>query len=147
MITSFYVTNRQKINIDDLYVGSSRSIYWYTIGVNWRAPIAWACGVAPAMPGFISAVNPTVVVPRACTRIYYINFLTGFTIGSVVFILLHLIFPARGVDTFVRSPVSKYNNILHFRNKCDEEAEAAMMRDRFIVDEEDDAVMKTARMV
>lgn len=147
MITSFYVINRQKINVDDLFVGSSKSIYWYTAGTNWRAPVAWACGVAPSMPGFISAVNPSVVVPRGCTRIYYINFLTGFLIASVLFVLLHRVFPARGVDSFVGSPVTRYNNILHFRNKWDHQAEVLIAQERRVIDEEEYAVMKTAHMV
>ncbi|KAJ5720108.1 Allantoin permease [Penicillium malachiteum] len=37
MISSYFVINRQKIKVDDLYIGNSTSIYWYTWGVNWRA--------------------------------------------------------------------------------------------------------------
>ena len=40
MISSYYVVNRQKIKVDDLYVGNRSSIYWYSYGVNWRAPVA-----------------------------------------------------------------------------------------------------------
>lgn len=40
MISSYFVVNRCKINIDDLYVGNKTSIYWYTYGINWRAIIA-----------------------------------------------------------------------------------------------------------
>lgn len=40
MAASYLVINKQKLNIDDLYHGDRRSIYWYTKGVNWRAPIA-----------------------------------------------------------------------------------------------------------
>jgi NCS1 family nucleobase:cation symporter-1 len=40
MVASYLVVNRQKINVDDLFHGGSSSIYWYTAGVNWRAPIA-----------------------------------------------------------------------------------------------------------
>lgn len=40
MISSYYLVNRQKINVDHLYVGNSESIYWFTAGINWRAPIA-----------------------------------------------------------------------------------------------------------
>ncbi|KAJ5731712.1 Allantoin permease [Penicillium malachiteum] len=37
MISSYFVINRQKIKVDDLYIGNSTSLYWYTWGVNWRA--------------------------------------------------------------------------------------------------------------
>lgn len=40
MISSYYIVNRQKILVDDLYHGDKMSIYWYTFGINWRAPIA-----------------------------------------------------------------------------------------------------------
>jgi nucleobase:cation symporter-1, NCS1 family len=40
MISSYYVVNKQKINIDHLFVGNSESIYWFSAGINWRAPIA-----------------------------------------------------------------------------------------------------------
>jgi NCS1 family nucleobase:cation symporter-1 len=40
MISSYYVVNRRKINVDDLFRGNKSSIYWYTYGINWRAPLA-----------------------------------------------------------------------------------------------------------
>jgi NCS1 family nucleobase:cation symporter-1 len=40
MVSSYLLVNKQKINVDDLYLGSSSSIYWYTMGVNWRATVA-----------------------------------------------------------------------------------------------------------
>lgn len=116
------------------------------MGVNWRAPIAWACGAAPAMPGFISAVNPNVVVPRACTRIYYINFLTGFLIASVIFVLLHSLFPARSVQNFVRSSTTKDNTIVYYRDKWDDLAEV-VEREYVIPGKDEQAVMQTAHTV
>lgn len=40
MISSYLVINHGKIKVDDLFIGDSSSIYWYTYGVNWRAIIA-----------------------------------------------------------------------------------------------------------
>jgi len=40
MISSYYIVNKQKINVDDLFVGNEQSIYWYTYGINWRALVA-----------------------------------------------------------------------------------------------------------
>jgi NCS1 family nucleobase:cation symporter-1 len=40
MTASYLMVNKRKLNIDDLYCGDSRSIYWYTRGANWRAPVA-----------------------------------------------------------------------------------------------------------
>lgn len=46
MISSYFVINKEKIKVDDLFIGTSDSIYWYTWGVNWRAVI----GVSSTTP-------------------------------------------------------------------------------------------------
>jgi NCS1 family nucleobase:cation symporter-1 len=40
MISSYFVVNKRKVNVDDLFVGSKGNVYWYTWGVNWRAVVA-----------------------------------------------------------------------------------------------------------
>ena len=40
MAANYLVVSRCKLNIDDLYRGDQNSIYWYTKGVDWRAPIS-----------------------------------------------------------------------------------------------------------
>jgi len=40
MISSYYIVNRRKIKVDDLFRGDKSSVYWYTWGINWRAPVA-----------------------------------------------------------------------------------------------------------
>ena len=40
MVANYWIINRRKLDIDSLYRGNSSSIYWYSGGVNWRAPIA-----------------------------------------------------------------------------------------------------------
>jgi NCS1 family nucleobase:cation symporter-1 len=123
MISSYYIVNRQKINVDDLFHGDRRSIYWFTWGINWRAPVAWACGAAPSMPGFISAVNTTINVPIGFTHIYYINFLTGFLIASVVLVGLHWAFPAPSQKEFVMSPTSPKETMAEYQARWDALAE------------------------
>ncbi|KIW87755.1 uncharacterized protein Z519_11729 [Cladophialophora bantiana CBS 173.52] len=104
MISSYYIVHRQKIKVDDLYRGDKTSIYWYTCGINWRAPVAWACGVFPSMPGFISNVNNSIHVSLGWTHAYYISFLVGFSIAAVVFVALHHFLPAPAVKDFVLNP-------------------------------------------
>ncbi|KAJ5980236.1 Allantoin permease [Penicillium waksmanii] len=55
MISSYFVINKRKIKVDDLFVGDSSSIYWYTCGLDWRAAVAWVCGTIPSLPGFVAA--------------------------------------------------------------------------------------------
>ncbi|KAI1627487.1 allantoin permease [Exophiala viscosa] len=104
MISSYYIVNRRKIKVDDLYRGDETSIYWFTWGIDWRAPIAWALGVFPSMPGFVSNVNTSISVSIGWTRVYYISFLVGFSISAVVYVGLHHFFPAPNVKDFVLSP-------------------------------------------
>ncbi len=40
MVASYLVVSRRKINVDDLFQGDHNSIYWFTAGFNWRAPVA-----------------------------------------------------------------------------------------------------------
>jgi NCS1 family nucleobase:cation symporter-1 len=51
MISSYFVVNKRKINVDDLFVGNRAGIYWYTFGVNWRAIVA-VSGVHNSIPSF-----------------------------------------------------------------------------------------------
>ena len=42
MIASYFAVIRRKIKVEDLFPchEDNRGIYWYTNGVNWRAPVA-----------------------------------------------------------------------------------------------------------
>lgn len=50
MIASYFFVNKGKIKVEDLFIGDSSSIYWYTWGVDWRAVV----GVSvPEVPFFL----------------------------------------------------------------------------------------------
>lgn len=51
MVSSYLVVNRRKINVDDLYIGGSGGIYWYTAGINWRSIVA--VRLMPSLPTVI----------------------------------------------------------------------------------------------
>ncbi|KAH7153467.1 NCS1 nucleoside transporter family protein [Dactylonectria macrodidyma] len=106
MAASYVVVSKQKLNVDDLYRGDKTSIYWYTWGVNWRAPIAWIAGVVPCLPGFIAAVDLSISVSDGATELYYLNYLYGFLASGLVYSLLHFVFPDAKSDEFVRSSPS-----------------------------------------
>lgn len=40
MISSYFVVMRRKIKVDDMFVGSKNSVYWYSWGVDFRAVVA-----------------------------------------------------------------------------------------------------------
>ncbi|KAE8441774.1 hypothetical protein EG329_004332 [Mollisiaceae sp. DMI_Dod_QoI] len=139
MISSYFVINRRKINVDDLFVGNKQSVYWYTWGINWRAVVAWVCGVAPTMPGFVASVQPSVTVPIGLTHLYYICFLAGFAISASIYCLLHIVFPAQGLNHFVTSSPSARALMAEYQERWDGETlEAAsdIGKDAHVVDRE-----------
>ncbi|KAF5012671.1 hypothetical protein FDECE_1302 [Fusarium decemcellulare] len=106
MVAHYNLVAKAKVNVDDLYAGDSTSIYWYTKGVNWRAPIAWIVGVAPLLPGFIAAVNLSIKIPDGAVELYYLNYLYGFLASALVYTLLHRFVPDQKFDNFIRTSES-----------------------------------------
>ncbi|KAL7948742.1 NCS1 nucleoside transporter family protein [Trichoderma barbatum] len=117
MVASYMVVNKRKVKVDDLYHGNSSSIYWYKYGINFRAPVAWAVGVAPCLPGFIAAVNKSVSLPDGMIELYYLTYLYGFLSSGVVYSLLHWMFPAKDVDDFVRTAPSPREVQQHYTER------------------------------
>ncbi|KAK2025445.1 NCS1 nucleoside transporter family protein [Colletotrichum zoysiae] len=119
MISSYLIVNKRKINVDDLYRDGSESIYWFSYGWNWRAPVAWLVGVVPCMPGFVAAVDTSVTVSEGATELYYMSYMYGLLSSGLVYALLHKVFPAKALDSFVKnSPSARELQHLH-RSKWD----------------------------
>ncbi|EER25466.1 NCS1 nucleoside transporter family protein [Coccidioides posadasii C735 delta SOWgp] len=119
MISSWFVVNQRKIKIEDLYIGHKSSIYWCTMGVDWRALIAWLCGTVPSLPGFVAGVNENVTVPSGLVHFYQICFLAGFGISAAVYCGLHFIFPVRPIQDFVASAPAPDVLMREYREACD----------------------------
>lgn len=119
MISSYFIINKRKIKVDDLFVGSDSSIYWYTWGINWRAAVAWICGTVPSLPGFVAYVSPGINVPIGLTRLYYICFLSGLAISAAVYCVLHLLFPAGAVQDFVETAPPAASLMREYRERWD----------------------------
>jgi NCS1 family nucleobase:cation symporter-1 len=77
MIVDYFVVRRQRVQLSQLYTGSSEGSYWFTAGFNWRALLAWVVGFAPGMPGMVAAANTSVVVSKGIHEYYLGNFLFG----------------------------------------------------------------------
>ena len=132
MIASYLVVNKRKLNVDDMYRGDRHSIYWYNDGVNWRAFVAvsnpivihlshlrnlqqqltalaqWIIGVAPCVPGFINALNPSIATSNGAVELYYMNYLYGIVASGGCYALLHRLFPVTKVIEFIdHAPPSK----------------------------------------
>ncbi|KAF5364301.1 hypothetical protein D9756_001139 [Leucocoprinus leucothites] len=99
MFTEYHVLRRRKIKLSHLFLPTSKSNYWFSHGINWKAPVAWVLGVFPSMPGFSAAVTPTKVsVSDRWTHVYYMSWFLGFFISGTVWMFLNVTWPPPGLE-------------------------------------------------
>lgn len=73
------------------------SIYRFNkIGCNWRAFLAYICGILPNIVGFVGATE-THKVPIGATRVYDLNFFVGFISAFLVYAIACYVSPMEGV--------------------------------------------------
>ncbi|KAJ9148595.1 Uracil permease [Pleurostoma richardsiae] len=99
MATDFYLLRRRKIRLTHLY-RTTDTQYWFWHGVNWRAIPAWLCGWAPTIGGLVVTTNGTTDAPRGLFQLYYMAFLIGFFVSSIIFYTLNRLFPAAGMGDY-----------------------------------------------
>lgn len=101
----YYYVRRGYIKLTHLYSlfapenPSSESFYKFNkIGCNWRAYVAYICGILPNIVGFVGATD-THHVPIGATRVYDLNFFMGFISSGLVYAILCHFFPMEGVPS------------------------------------------------
>lgn len=91
MIADYWIVRRQTLDVPDLYRVQGRYA-----GVNWRAMIALALGVAPNVPGFLGAVKVLKGDPTFWDGIYPYAWFTGVLIaGAAYWVLMSVARPAK----------------------------------------------------
>jgi len=83
MITDYYFVRKGYLEIEELYSGSKQSVYYFTLGVNWRAYIAYIAGILINVVGFAGAVGARV--STATENMYHLNFYLGFIVSSLMY--------------------------------------------------------------
>ncbi|KAL3422118.1 NCS1 nucleoside transporter [Phlyctema vagabunda] len=99
-ITDYWLLRHRKVKLSDLYHPRPEGIYFFWHGFNVRAFAAWVTGFASQLPGFINAIEPSITVPVACTRLYYLAFLLGAAISALVHYALNRIWPPPGMGDY-----------------------------------------------
>ncbi|DAA72508.1 TPA_exp: Uncharacterized protein A8136_6437 [Trichophyton benhamiae CBS 112371] len=99
----YFVIQKRRLKVPDLYITGKQSIYWYDFGVNWRTVLAWLVGVTPHMPGMVHSVNPKLPVTAGASHLYYIASITGFFIPFTVSIALDYLVPVKVQKDFIQS--------------------------------------------
>ena len=97
MVCDFWVVRKRKFKLTDLYTPAPSSIYWFNHGFNWRSLVSWICGMAPALPGFVNAVNPNIAVSAAASNLFALAYIEGFAISFVVHGFLNWFWPPMGL--------------------------------------------------
>ncbi|KAH3674693.1 hypothetical protein WICMUC_003109 [Wickerhamomyces mucosus] len=92
----YLVVRRGYINIFHLYSNDTKLNYSYNrFGINWRAFVAYICGIAPNFVGFIGACG--VKVPIGATYVYNVSFLAGYFTSFIVYLFLVWLSPVKGM--------------------------------------------------
>lgn len=97
MVNDYWIIRRQTIKLSDLYSLRKDGIYQFWHGFNWRAYLAWSIGFSYLLPGFAHAVNENIIVPKACTDLYYLAFPLGFTVSFLLHWAINTAFPPPGL--------------------------------------------------
>ncbi|KAH8892196.1 hypothetical protein GQ53DRAFT_864033 [Thozetella sp. PMI_491] len=103
VVSDYFLVRRGEYHVGDLYLGDSRSAYWYTGGFNFRGFAAWSLGMAPLLPGFARAVQG-ISNDDGWDHLYQISYFYGFATSLTMYYIMYLVFPQerqRGSSPFV----------------------------------------------
>ncbi|EXJ82513.1 hypothetical protein A1O3_06326 [Capronia epimyces CBS 606.96] len=98
MFADYFLLRKRLIKLTDLYENNSGSIYWYWLGMNWRALAAWAMGVWINLPGFAEFVRyGTAKELSGWSHLYYISYPLGLTLSVLTYLALNKLSPVAGL--------------------------------------------------
>lgn len=99
----YYFVRRGFLKLTHLYSthapenNSELSTYMYNkFGSNWRALVAYLCGILPNIVGFVGATTGENRVPLGAMQVYRLNFFMGFFSSSIVYAVLCYLSPIAG---------------------------------------------------
>lgn len=92
MLADYFVVRKRTLVMEDLYIQSPESIYWFWHGFNWRPLVAWLIGLAPLFPGFIMSVK-NADAWNGWVKLFHIDFYVGVSISFVAMVLVNKVFP------------------------------------------------------
>jgi NCS1 family nucleobase:cation symporter-1 len=84
MIADYFVVRRGELIVNDLY--KRHGLYEYARGFNWMAIVALIAGVAPSLPGFVTALRG-VPATGAFGTIYNWAWFVGFLLSALIYVI------------------------------------------------------------
>lgn len=120
----YYYVRRGLLKLTHLYSTTApdapqeRSYYMYNkIGLNWRALVAYLCGILPNIVGFVGATSGSDKVPKGAIEVYRFNFFLGFFTAGIIYALLCYFSPIEGtpnVKPFEKAWVEEEKDVEDF---------------------------------
>lgn len=92
----YFVVRRGFINIPYLYSAKAEGYYTFNkIGTNWRAYVAYICGILPNIVGFAGQTGREV--PIGALYVYRLNFFAGYIVSFSIYLFLCWLSPVKGM--------------------------------------------------
>ena len=91
MICDNFLIRKRQYSVTNAFVLNGE--YYYTKGVNWRAVVAWVCGMAPGLPGIAWEVNNDYFHNTGIINFFYGDSFFSFLISFFVYWGLCIFFP------------------------------------------------------
>lgn len=97
IICDYFWLRRGHIKIFDLYANEKSRSYMYNTlwGCNWRGYAAYLLALVPNMPGFAGQCGRPV--PDGAIKLYYFNYIVGFVVAFVLYIIFNTLWPPENV--------------------------------------------------
>ena len=93
LMIDFWIIRSRSLSLRALYSASKTDTHWFWHGCNWRAGIAFVCGIAPDLPGLAAACNPSLSVPNGAVYLYSQSWLVSTCTAAAVYWLMHKVAP------------------------------------------------------
>ncbi|KAI0461626.1 hypothetical protein LJB42_004697 [Komagataella kurtzmanii] len=106
LFADYYIVRRGWLVLNDLYNAEKTSAYTYWHGINYRAFVAYICGILPNIVGFVGATGAGSV-PQGAMYVYDFNFFAGFGVSVFIYVLLCYIHPLPGVPYEIKKDLFK----------------------------------------
>lgn len=91
ILSDYYLIQKLKLNVSDLYSRSPYGVYYYTRGFNVAAMVALVVGIVPVVPGFLNKVGFVTSIPDYFVVIYNNAwFISFFSAGFLYWVLASL---------------------------------------------------------
>ncbi|GAA5899926.1 uncharacterized protein JCM6883_006035 [Sporobolomyces salmoneus] len=89
MFIDFYLVRKERVDVRELY--EPQGTYRYTYGVNWRPFLAWILALAPNLPAFAHAIDPSN--PDVQPYTYRFSWFFSTFASAILYLAINFFFP------------------------------------------------------